>query len=121
MRPTLNDLIQQITKRFIAYKALGNNIPDLPGIIAREFIKEAMRYYSEKEARDWLSQYHISLGKNLEIIKPRESKEKSKRKYLPDGTYVLNGVRFGEPKKPLTKEEKIVQEILENNNPQIAH
>ena len=99
MKPTFDHLVKRIHKMFRDRYANEGAIPGFTQIFINEFIKEAMVWYSEAEVSQWLLSKGLPVDNMFKFIKPRDSQGKAIRVPLADGTYMLNGVRFGEPKK----------------------
>lgn len=98
-RPSFSQLMREVETWFHLRACTEGLTPELKGDMADEFVKEAMKYYSEAEVVQWLD----SVG-----MRPKEKVKgkKGERIFLGDGTYILNGVRFGEPRK-----ERIVEKL----------
>ena len=119
MKPTFDHLVKRIHKMFRDRYANEGAIPGFTQIFINEFIKEAMIWYSEAEVSQWLLSKGLPVDPMFKFIKPRDAFEKGKRVYLGDGTYMLNGVRFGEPKKDMRLTLKEELTILEGKDTKV--
>lgn len=96
MRPSFSDLIAQVKHRLYDFVAMHGHTGFVREAVIGEFIKEAMRYYSKQEVMQWLD----SVGLRPQTGGTAAPRVGAKTR-VPrgDGTYVLDGVVFGEPKR----------------------
>lgn len=78
MRPSFKKLIDECEAKFLIYKMNHQVDGKFQEEFVREFLNEAMKHYSEEEAKQWLR------GVGLAPVEVKRTKE---RKFNPDGTW----------------------------------
>ena len=107
-RPTIDSIVQTAALRLRdKANSYGELAPEYTRAFAEAVTEEVIRYYSVEEARQYLDRVGLT-PKSVEACKnkAREGErpfvKKGQRIPLGDGTYMLNGVRFGEPTGDIT-------------------
>lgn len=113
-KPSFAELMRGVGRRLADLAACLGDSAEVKQAVMREFVQEAMRYYSREEVTQWL----VSVG-----LAPKKGDTKASRvggkvrEYLPDGRYVIDGVVFGEPKDLIARDFAVVEPMREKDPP----
>lgn len=107
-RPSMDSIVETAALRLRDKMLIsGSQSAEYMAGFTQALIEELMKYYSLEETCQYLERKGMkpNLAKLQDgTMKPREGKRiaaHTQREYLGDGTYMLRGVRFGEPRNDL--------------------
>lgn len=100
-RPSFAALMAQIESQLRDIVLLYGPSAVVRESLIAEFIPLAMRYYSQAEVTQWLDSVGMSPTKGSSVGARVGGK---RREYNPDGTYTLDGITFGEPRREVVRD-----------------
>lgn len=100
-KPSFDKLVKDFYRRYQDKISVMGTMPGMLEAFVEEFVSTASAHYSEREIFNFLRSQGVPISEDkLKVERARKAKEKSQRVDLGDGTYMLNGVRFGEVRTP---------------------